>query len=53
MLFESKAHSPFLSEVGAVSLEGGTPTYLCPSTCGHVQQKAPRKQYCARGGTNK
>ena len=29
------------------------PTYLCHSTCCYVKQEAPKKQHCARGGTNK
>ena len=29
------------------------PTHLCCSTCGYVKQKAPKKQHCARGETNK
>ena len=28
-------------------------TYFCRSTCSHVKKKAPKKQCCARGRTNK
>ena len=27
--------------------------YLCCSTCGYLKQESPKKQHCARGGTNK
>ena len=37
---------------GCFSLES-TPTHMCRTTWYYIKQKGPKKQHCARGGTDK